>query len=199
MCSLSRPSSPNQQELLLEDDDFRQCYGSLVGDFSDRGVPHALLCTHGDTMTPSLRSSLICLPDKLGCRDPKAVKAPESQIGPGGVQRPAPSTGGAAFSPPAGAGGGINAAKEKSGGKQRMPDIVRIVTNYIDGPGGQVQSGKGKHGELDQEGNDVQQDIHMLLVLLDALRQADYQVAQRTAGVRQAAMPQQSEQGCPIL
>lgn len=177
---------PNQQELLLEDDDFRQCYGSLVGDFSDRGVPHALLCTHGDTMTPPLRNSLIGLPEKLGCRQPKAPGEPAR--GPGGVQRPSTNNG-SAYAPPAG-----NGNKPGGNGKQqRMPDIVRIVTNYVDGPAQQ------KLMELDQEGNDVQQDIHLLLVLLDALRQADYQVNQRVSGARQAPINQQSEQGCPIL
>jgi hypothetical protein len=170
---------PNQQELLLEDDDFRQCYGSLVGDFSDRGVPHALLCTHGDTMTPVLRNSLIGLPDKLGCKHPKAPGEPAR--GPGGVQRPS--------------NGYNDSAQQKAPSKQqRMPDIVRIVTNYVDGSRGQKEL-----MERDQEGNDVQQDIHLLLVLLDALRQADYHVNQRCSGVRQAPLPQQAEQGCPIL
>lgn len=169
---------PNQQELLLEDDDFRQCYGSLVGDFSDRGVPHALLCTHGDTMTPGLRSSLITLPQKLGCREPKAPGEPS--IGPGGVQRP---------------GAGV-ATQKSASGQQRMPDIVRIVTNYVDAPSKRSQA---KAAEADQEGNDVQQDIHLLLVLLDALRQADYHVTQRVGGQRPAPLPQQAEAGCPIL
>lgn len=171
---------PNQQELLLEDEDFRQCYGSLVGDFSDRGVPHALLCTHGDTMTPGLRSSLIHLPDKLGCRHPKAPGEPAR--GPGGVQRPG-NNGGAGYGAPP--------AAQNSSKSQKMPDIVRIVTNYVDG--------QQKLMESDQEGNDVQQDIHLLLVLLDALRQADYQVTQRVGGGRQAPLAQQAEQGCPIL
>merc|ERR1719321_1469433 len=108
-----------------EDDDFRQCYGSLVGDFSDRGVPHALLCTHGDTMTPAPRNSLIGLPDKLGCRHPKAPGEPAR--GPGGVQRPSTNNG-SAYAPPAG-----NGNKPGNGKQQRMPDIVRIVTNYVDG------------------------------------------------------------------
>jgi len=187
---------PNQQELLLEDDDFRQCYGSLVGDFSDRGVPHALLCTHGDTMTPGLRSSLICLPDKLGCRQPKAPGDPVT--GPGGVQRPGNNNNGAVntFKAPA-----SNNNNQKGGGnqQQRMPDIVRIVTNYVDGPAVRQSSNQGKSAETDQEGNDVQQDIHLLLVLLDALRQADYQVTQRVSGARQMPMPEASEAGCPIL
>lgn len=176
---------PNQQELLLEDDDFRQCYGSLVCDFGNRGVPHALLCTHGDTMTPGLRSSLITLPEKLGCKDPKVPG--EQTTGPGGVLRPGTSgTGGYASS----------ASRASSSKQQKMPDIVRIVTNYVDSPGNR---GQGKKAESDQEGNDVQQDIHLLLVLLDALRQADYQVTQRLGGQRQAPLPGQSEAGCPIL
>lgn len=189
---------PNQQELLLEDDDFRQCYGSLIGDFSDRGVPHALLCTHGDTMTPKLRSSLLCLPDKLGCRHPKAQDS--KSIGPGGVVRP--STGSAAvssYSAPA-SGSSKGGGKQNNGDKQRMPDIVRIVTNYVDGnPRNRIQPSQGKGAEKDQEGNDVQQDIHLLLVLLDALRQADNQVVQRVGGTRVAPIPEQSEAGCPIL
>jgi len=179
---------PNQQELLLEDDDFRQCYGSLVGDFSDRGVPHALLCTHGDTMTPKLRGSLIGLPEKLGCRHPKAPGDPS--IGPGGVQRPGNS---GAVVPPQQR-GASQAAKQ-----QRMPDIVRIVTNYVDGPGNSVPVKQQMAVETDQEGNDVQQDIHLLLVLLDALRQADHQVTERIGGSRKAPLPEQSEAGCPIL
>jgi len=187
---------PNQQELLLEDDDFRSCYGSLVSDFSDRSVPHALLCTHGDTMTPGLRSSLICLPEKLGCRQPKAPGDPVT--GPGGVQRPGNNpngTGAANFSSPAAKG-----SNQKSDAKQpqRMPDIVRIVTNYVDGPSARQHGIETtKAVERDEEGNDVQQDIHFLLVLLDALRQADYQVTQRLAGARQMALPEASEAGTP--
>lgn len=178
---------PNQQELLLEDDDFRLCYGSLVSDFNDREVPHALLCTHGDHMTPKLRSSLFGLPDKLGCR--QARDAGEPSLGPGGVQRPGSNTSGG-YSAPSGS------QKSASSQQQRMPDIVRIVTNYVEGP---CRPAEVKSSEKDQDGNDVQQDIHLLLVLLDALRQADYQVTQRVGGTRQAAIPQQSEEGCPIL
>jgi hypothetical protein len=177
---------PNQQELLLEDEDFRQCYGSLVGDFSDRGVPHALLCTHGDTMTPPLRSSLIGLPEKLGCRPPKAPG--DSVAGPGGVQRPSQGGFAGTFAAPA------MSQKGNGSKQQRMPDIVRIVTNYVDGPANQA-----KASERDQEGNDVQQDIHLLLVLLDSLRQADHQVNARVSGSRPAPLPEQAEAGCPIL
>lgn len=182
---------PNQQELLLEDDDFRQCYGSLVGDFSDRGVPHALLCTHGDTMTPKLRSSLITLPQKLGCGS-KSQDGPTT--GPGGVQRPSNGSRGA-YAPPSGS--GMKAGEKNDEKKQqRMPDIVRIVTNYVDGPAG---GWFGKMAEKDESGNDVQQDIHLLLVLLDALRQAYYQVTQRVSGHRAAPLPAQAEDGCQIL
>lgn len=193
---------PNQQELLLEDADFRQCYGSLLGDFSDRGVPHALLCTHGDTMTPKLRNSLLQLPDKLGCRPPK-MDGYAMAAGPGGVQRPGP--------PPMMGGGYLGAGGggvRLSGGphmspmqlppdKQRMPDIVRIVTNYVDGPGRpRIMM---QPVEQDHEGNDVQQDIHLLLVLLDALRQADFQATQRVVGARPVPIPVQAESGCPVL
>jgi len=176
---------PNQQELLLEDEDFRQCYGSLVGDFSARGVPHALLCTHGDTMTPGLRGSLIGLPEKLGCGAPKATE--QLAAGPGGVQRPVNS-----------ASGVVNTAPAPKPDKQRMPDIVRIVTNYVDSLDRSMNN-QMKPAERDQDGNDVQQDIHLLLVLLDALRQADYQVTQRIGGQRQAPLPETAEAGCPIL
>jgi hypothetical protein len=189
---------PNQQELLLEDDDFRQCYGSLIGDFGDRGVPHALLCTHGDTMTPGLRGSLLSLPEKLGCRPPKA---PEAALGPGGVQRPPQSSGSTPFAAPVVTPPPKAGTKQNGGDKQqRMPDIVRIVTNYVDHPSKAGSAAKqGKVAEQDQEGNDVQQDIHFLLVLLDALRQADNQVTQRVNQARPAPMPEQAEAGCPIL
>jgi len=190
---------PNQQELLLEDDDFRQCYGSLVGDFSDRGVPHALLCTHGDTMTPNLRSSLIGLPDKLGCGQPRAPVDPQA-VGPGGVQRPGNGGyGGQVALPPPKNGATNGQAPPNSKANQRMPDIVRIVTNYVDGAGGRSPPNQQKVTEMDQEGNDVQQDIHLLLVLLDALRQADHQVTERVSGTRIAPLPQTAEAGCPIL
>jgi hypothetical protein len=190
---------PNQQELLLEDEDFRQCYGSLIGDFSDRGVPHALLCTHGDTMTPKLRSSLLCLPDKLGCRHPKVQDS--TSIGPGGVVRPSIGSSSVPFSAPTTGGSGKGGSKQNTGDKQqRMPDIVRIVTNYVDGNfRNRAMPSQVKGTEKDQEGNDVQQDIHLLLVLLDALRQADNQVVQRVGGTRLAPLPEQAEIGCPIL
>mmetsp|Transcript_89276 Transcript_89276/g.168207 ORF Transcript_89276/g.168207 Transcript_89276/m.168207 type:complete len:368 (-) Transcript_89276:10-1113(-) len=191
---------PNQQELLLEDMDFRQCYGSLVSDFSDRGVPHALLCTHGDTMTPKLRSSLLQLPDKLGCRPPGQPRSSEP-LGPGGVQRPQSGPGAGASPPPSGAHrmGSSPADKKHSSSSdklQRMPDIVRIVTNYVHR---QRMAQQPKPSDCDQEGNDVQQDIHLLLVLLDALRQADYQVMQRLLGERPTPLANQAEVGCPIL
>jgi len=76
---------------------------------------------------------------------------------------------------------------------------MRIVTNYVEtmdltrGPQPQ------KKVELDRDGNDVQQDIHTLLVLLDALRQADNHIVQRIAGNRPAPMPAEAENGCPLL
>jgi hypothetical protein len=220
---------PNQQELLLEDADFRQCYGSLVGDFAARGVPHALLCTHGDTLTPQLRSSLLHLPQELGCGG-----GPKATSGPGGVLRPngdfiAPPTAGpdsiltplplwGSGGPPGSSPGGPTprtaprppppapspfehtAPAREPPRPQRMPDIMRIVTNYL-GPNdpGLRNRRMAQPVERDREGNDVQQDIHSLLVLLDALRQADNQVMQRVAGVRPAPMPSEAESGCPIL
>lgn len=201
---------PNQQELLLEDEDFRMCYGSLIGDFSDRGVPHALLCTHGDTLNRGLREALLRLPELLGCTSPsKGPGGPPQQQGPGGVLRPSgsgPSPGGGGGPPPKTASAAAsNLGAVAFGGSsigpiggstpktpQRMPDIMRIVTNYVDGS---AASGV----ERDADGNDVQQDIHTLLVLLDALRQADNQIMQRITGKRPAPMPPEAENGCPLL
>jgi len=227
---------PNQQELLLEDADFRECYGSLLGDFGDRGVPHALLCTHGDTLTPQLRSALMRLPQELGC-----ASGPKAEQGPGGVLRPNGMPGRSNFIAPPTAGpdsvltplplwgsGGqpasmpgrpsprnappapppapnpFEAKPEPRDAPRplRMPDIMRIVTNYLgaDDPG-LLRRPKAQQQavELDREGNDVQQDIHTLLVLLDALRQADNQVIQRAVGARPTPMAPQAETGCPLL
>lgn len=143
-------------------------------------------------MTPGLRGSLIGLPEKLGCKEPRAPGDPS--VGPGGVQRPGNNpNGGVVFTPTK-----QNNQKNDAKQQQRMPDIVRIVTNYVDGPARQ-SANQGKQQERDQEGNDVQQDIHLLLVLLDSLRQADYQVTQRVSGIRQMPLPETSEAGCPIL
>mmetsp|Transcript_9940 Transcript_9940/g.26302 ORF Transcript_9940/g.26302 Transcript_9940/m.26302 type:complete len:410 (-) Transcript_9940:62-1291(-) len=228
---------PNQQELLLEDEDFRMCYSSLIGDFNDRRVPFALLCTHGDTLTARLRAELLRLPEKLGCRAPVVPGAarmpPPQQQGPGGVLRPSsfPRVGGTTPSASSMSPGGPQqqravpapppAAPSPFGGvcswsgndgpgaspsgpspgqpsppearqPQRMPDVMRIVTNYVDAspiPG----------SEQNLDGNDVQQDIHTLLVLLDALRQADHQIMQRITGKRPAPMPAESETGCRVL
>lgn len=169
---------PNQQELLLEDEDFRQCYSSLLNDFCDRGVPHALLCTHGDTLTPALRSALLKLPKELGCRHPRI----EPARGAGGVVKPPPRQG------PSGM---IVGSMPPSGGVDRssqMPDVMRIVTNYTDC--GRQAVGVGTDTE-----NNLQQDIHTLLVLLDALRQADHHVLQRIAGKRPAPMSSDAETG----
>eukprot|EP00928_Gymnodinium_smaydae_P072719 TRINITY_DN5601_c1_g1_i1.p1 TRINITY_DN5601_c1_g1~~TRINITY_DN5601_c1_g1_i1.p1 ORF type:complete len:355 (+),score=58.04 TRINITY_DN5601_c1_g1_i1:197-1261(+) len=177
---------PNQQELLLEDEDFRECYGSLLGDFSDRGVPHALLCTHGDTLTAKIRAGLLSVPEKLCARRMNAQALAAQPQGPGGVLRPV-SPGAVAGWYPAGPPPSAAASTP-----QRMPDVIRIVTNYVDGasvPG----------SDVDETGNDIQQDIHTLLVLLDALRQADDQIMQRVAGKRPAPMPEQAEMGCPLL
>eukprot|EP00929_Paragymnodinium_shiwhaense_P071840 TRINITY_DN36487_c0_g2_i1.p1 TRINITY_DN36487_c0_g2~~TRINITY_DN36487_c0_g2_i1.p1 ORF type:complete len:380 (-),score=88.46 TRINITY_DN36487_c0_g2_i1:63-1202(-) len=197
---------PNQQELLLEDEDFAQCYGNLLNDFSDRGVPHALLCTHGDTLTASSRQALLGLPAKLGCKPP-VVPGQAPQPGPGGVLRPA----GPSASGPPGAGGNSAAAWGGDGGyggapgggapapapspppPQRMPDVIRIVTNYVE------SVVHGPHVEIDADGNDIHQDIHTLLVLLDSLRQADHQIMQRLTGKRPAPMPPEAELGCPLL
>lgn len=225
---------PNQQELMLEDEDFRQCYGNLMGDFSDRGVPHALLCTHGDTLNPRLRAELLRLPEKLGCRPPVVPGAdpqgsPQRQ-GPGGVIRPTgqqwsgPGQGPSVMPgpqqrsppppppapPPFGEdrncqGGGYD-GQPSSGPRpmetppppqkpQRMPDVMRIVTNYVDN----VMVAAGNSPDRDSDGNNVQQDIHTLLVLLDSLRQADNQIIQRIAGKRPAPMPEEAEIGCPLL
>jgi len=227
---------PNQQELLLEDLDFKQCYGSLVGDFADRGVPHALLCTHGDTLTPPLRSALLRLPQELGCGGgakaaaaPGGVIRPDSSgysgnfIAPGGNAGPdtvltplplwgnsgpqGPMPGGpsprrAPPAPPPAPSPFEQARPPPEAAKpQRMPDIMRIVTNYL-GPGDPALVGrrqKAQPVELDRDGNDVQQDIHTLLVLLDALRQADNQVMQRILGARPVPLPAQAESGCPVL
>merc|ERR1712066_798989 len=71
---------------------------------------------------------------------------------------------------------------------QRMPDVMRIVTNYVDNQSKALPI-MGGQPQLDENGNDVNQDIHTLLVLLDALRQADHHVMQRVAGSRPAPMP----------
>eukprot|EP00927_Polykrikos_kofoidii_P072453 TRINITY_DN68569_c0_g1_i1.p1 TRINITY_DN68569_c0_g1~~TRINITY_DN68569_c0_g1_i1.p1 ORF type:complete len:367 (-),score=44.19 TRINITY_DN68569_c0_g1_i1:155-1255(-) len=190
---------PNQQELLLEDEDFSLCYGSLINDFTDRCVPYALLCTHGDTLTASLRAGLMNLPAKLGC---KPVGQPgadgyATEAGPGGVLRPSSSgprarpmpNASVQAQPPQGSSGQQQAP-------QSMPDVIRIVTNYVESsPGGK----EAKVVERDEEGNDLQQDIHTLLVLLDALRQADSQIMLRIVGKRPAPMLAEAEVGCPLL
>lgn len=196
---------PNQQELLLEDRDFQECYSCLLGDFSDRGVPHALLCTHGDTLTSPLRSALLQLPAWLNCRPPKA-------FGVGSLQRPASAQLG-----PVRPGGGHTGSRwspapppeapapfgnTSSGAGLRMPDIMRIVSNYTaDDPRSSQRAHRASPVpvERDAEGNDVMQDIHTLLVLLDALRQADNHITQRASGSRPAPMPMEAEQGCPLL
>jgi len=185
---------PNQQELLLEDADFRQCYSSLLNDFSDRGVPHALLCTHGDTLSPGLRQALFTLPAKLGCKPP-VVPGQAPQPGPGGVLRP---SGHAGDSLPGGAIGGgppgpPQQQQQHAAPTQRLPDVIRIVTNYVE------RVPYHANVELDADGNDVQQDIHTLLVLMDALRQADYQIMQRIGGQRPAPLPMEAELSCPLL
>eukprot|EP00747_Dinoflagellata_sp_TGD_P213261 gnl/TRDRNA2_/TRDRNA2_86244_c1_seq1.p1 gnl/TRDRNA2_/TRDRNA2_86244_c1~~gnl/TRDRNA2_/TRDRNA2_86244_c1_seq1.p1 ORF type:complete len:428 (+),score=79.48 gnl/TRDRNA2_/TRDRNA2_86244_c1_seq1:69-1352(+) len=247
---------PNQQELLLEDEDFRQCYGGLLGDFSDRGVPHALLCTHGDTLTPDLRGSLLKLPAAMSVRALKAEGADPGPPGPGGsgVMRPGQPTAGSGpptyvpptnFQRPPGGqnSGGVAAippsrsspsggyfevpapppaapAPFDAGGSQaprsgttkppanaspeppaKMPDIIRIVTNYTATPDLSRKPPPGPKAavELDQDGNDVQRDIHSLLVLLDALHQCDHQILQRVMGQRPPPMPQEAETGCPLL
>jgi len=264
---------PNQQELLLEDEDFRQCYTGLLGDFGDRHMPHALLCTHGDTLTPDLRAALHRLPARIGCSERKEdvgrPKAGGTWTGPGpppwmappgapggrggppmpypggpppppgsdagyfeadsGVWEPgapfggppgAPSGGpfgrgsgavsrGAPAPPPAApspfepvkpampkastAGrGSAQPTPKAAAAPDKLPDIMRIITNYTDGP-------SNKPRERDAEGNDVQQDIHCLLVLLDALRQSDHQVMQRVGGVRSQPLQAEAESGCPLL
>jgi len=258
---------PNQQELLLEDADFRECYGSLVSDFDDRGVPHALLCTHGDTLNPTLRASLLRLPELIGCRSSKSAQAPAATHGPGGVQRPvhpphwqrpdsvtqstpqfhapfnsqnlpnrkppgdvglsprhvpppppaepspfdpAPKSSGSTDPSGMGSPGPSTAMTRSSKAAsepaqqlpKRMPDIMRIVTNYTDTeyalPTRQAPKQQQKV-EFDKDGNEIQQDIHTLLVLLDALRQADNHIMQRMAGKRPAPMPTEAETGCPLL
>ncbi|CAD7961339.1 unnamed protein product [Amoebophrya sp. A25] len=56
---------PNQQELLFEDEDFRESYTALLGDLQSRGVPFAILCTHGDQLTDQRRRTLAKLPKML--------------------------------------------------------------------------------------------------------------------------------------
>lgn len=227
---------PNQQELLLEDADFRQCYGALVSDFSERNVPHAILCTHGDTLTPQLRSALLRLPQELGHGQSKAQQGPGGVLrpdgrasanfiapptaGPDSVLTPLPLWGSGAGGPPAGMPRGptpraappppppapspfeqAQAPAAKPATPQRMPDIMRIVANYLgpNDPGLAGRRQKPTPVELDRDGNDVQQDIHTLLVLLDSLRQAEHQVMQRVAGARPVPMAPEAETGCPLL
>lgn len=57
---------PNQQNLLFEDEDFRDCYRRLLADFKARQLPFAVLCTHGDLLTGDKRRMLGRLPRMLG-------------------------------------------------------------------------------------------------------------------------------------
>lgn len=260
---------PNQQELLLEDQDFRDCYSKLIGDFKRCGVPFAILCTHGDTLKDEMRTALHGLPDLLGCGSDPTSAAP---------QRPQPpppmkftnrnpnadmdSSGGyfsadsgyfepgsfneslrvgqgdrpiQTFQASASRGASQPSAPAPAKPAPRMPDVMRVITNYLDtmeqplpehargqeypprppGPPAIPGYAPGAAPTLPSQGStalsaledgrdNVQQDIHILLVLLDALRQADHHVLKRTEGERPACMNPDgqepaSEAGCPLL
>jgi len=144
---------PNQQELLLEDEDFRGCYAELLREMGERGVPYAILCTHGDLLTPSMRAGLARLPALLleaalqDADDPVAVRKALSTLVSGSVDGRYTST--------------VDA----------LPESIRVVTNYTSPPG--VVAAR-----------DTEQDMHCLLVLLNALRQAETFVKDRAAGTK---------------
>ena len=64
---------PNQQELLFEDVDFRETYANVLADLRWRCVPFAILCTHGDVISPLAKSRLADLPSLLRLKQPNAL------------------------------------------------------------------------------------------------------------------------------
>lgn len=262
---------PNQQELLLEDQDFRECYSMLLADFKRCGVPFAILCTHGDTLTDQIRQSLHGLPVMLGCGEVAAPQKPAPPPIPmhftnrNPNANPMDSSGGyfsadSGYFEPGSFAESLHVGRDDKPihtlhasasrgvpsqpstqvpappGPPRMPDVMRVITNYTDSmeqplpehargqeypprpPGPPVLPGempgtvppptapkKEPLSALEDGRDNVQQDIHILLVLLDALRQADHHVVKRVGGERPACMAPAdgqeaaSEAGCPLL
>lgn len=245
---------PNQQELLLEDQDFRECYGGLVGDFQKCDVPYAILCTHGDTLTDKMRRDLQNLPAMLSGE--AKPPAPEARSAPETVPRVTSldASGGyfevnSALYEPGSFEENFQQAQRQAAPPQpppapapspgpgtRLPEIMRIITNYTDaceqrlpdwakkeeyppkppcppmmgqdlGAVAPVPALKPRPLAEEDSREHVQQDIHILLVLLDALRQADHQIVQRATGARPAPLQPAAtgsaapaaETGCPLL
>jgi hypothetical protein len=174
---------PNQQELLLEDLDFRACYKEMLSSMRARGLPFAILCTHGDQLTQAKRQALHSLPTALGLGVQATAPAPQAT---GGYMQSIPSfhTG---PRPTSFRTASVDQEHVGSSGEPPapLPEVLRIVTNYTspaDSPGS----------------DDAQQDIHSLLVLLDAIRQGEEFCQSRVSGERPTP-PGAADQQCVLL
>jgi len=208
---------PNQQEMLIQDEGFRTSYSDLLHDLKAREVPFAILCTHGDEMNPEFRRRLMTLPKLLGIENKEVP-----QIRTHG-DTPTPNRKGvSSFLKTA-------QSTLPEGSPAPLPDPFRVITNYtgplpssIAKCGEKLSSnavptvryppryprppvdGAPRVSEMKQlkdivQPNDPQNDIQTLLILLDAVRQADFHVDQRLEGKRAKPKSMAEDDECSIL
>ncbi|CAD7961224.1 unnamed protein product [Amoebophrya sp. A120] len=130
---------PTQQELLYEDTDFRDSYKQLLREMRVKEIPYAVLCTHGDLLDESGRKKLHALPKLLRIDDvPQGLGGDNNSSGQqesgyfhsDSFHASTDTEQCAQKAPPTTNGSKQSTTSTISTKEIRLPDTIRIVTNY---------------------------------------------------------------------